>query len=55
MEIAFNHHYVLDGLSMKADADEKVMIELQSALKPGIFRMFGSVDYLYLVMPVRMN
>ena len=51
VEIAFNFAYVLDGLS--AVGSDEVYLEVQSALKPGIFRAVGADNYLYLVMPVR--
>ena len=51
VEIAFNFAYVLDGLS--AGGSDEVYLEVQSALKPGIFRAVGADNYLYLVMPVR--
>lgn len=55
VEIAFNYAYVLDGLA--AAGGEGVYLEVQSALKPGIFKARRDSgrgeDYLYLVMPVR--
>lgn len=53
VKIAFNCSYVLDGLSA-VDSD-KVYLEVQSSLKPGIFRADASEGYLYLVMPVRLS
>lgn len=53
VEIAFNSTYVLDGLSVMG-ADE-VYFDVQSPLKPGIFRSIEPGEYLYLVMPVRLN
>ncbi len=50
-EIAFNYSFVLSGLA--AVATEKTYLEVQSSLKPGIFRADESENYLYLVMPVR--
>lgn len=55
VDIAFNYHYVQDGLMPGKDENDTVDLELQSALRPGIFKSYGAVDYLYLVMPVRMN
>lgn len=52
-EIAFNFAYVLEGLS--SIETDKVVLELQSSLKPGIFKAVGGDDYLYLVMPVRIS
>ena len=53
IDIAFNYHYVQDGLQYK-DADT-IDLELQSSLRPGIFKSYSNINYLYLVMPVRMN
>lgn len=52
-EIAFNHAYVLDGLQ-SVETDD-VFIEVQSSLKPGIFKSDKGERYLYLVMPVRLS
>lgn len=51
VEIAFNSTYVADGLSTVKD--EEVYFDVQSPLKPGIFRSIDSNEYLYLIMPVR--
>lgn len=53
VEIAFNYAYVLDGLGSIATAE--VYLEVQSALKPGIFRALEPENFLYLVMPVRIS
>ena len=50
-EIAFNSAYVIDGLSVVKG--EKVYLEVQSSLKPGIFRALSPENFLYLIMPVR--
>lgn len=52
VEIAFNHAFLLDGVS--ASSDEELRFEATSPLKPGVFK---SVDgsYTYLVMPVRLS
>lgn len=50
-EIAFNSSYVSDGLATVKD--EEVYFDVQSSLKPGIFRSTGEETYLYLIMPVR--
>lgn len=52
MEIAFNHQYILDGLS-SISGDTR--IELQSSLKPGILKNAEGDDFIYLAMPVRLN
>jgi DNA polymerase-3 subunit beta len=51
--IAFNYSYILDGLN--AISEDEVLIELQSSLKPGIFRTETEDNYLYLIMPVRLS
>lgn len=53
VEIAFNYAYVLEGLS--AVATDEVHLEVNSSLKPGIFRAAQPENYLYLVMPVRIS
>ena len=49
--IAFNHQYVLDGLTSVGTS--QVFLETQSSLKPGIFKSAEGENFLYLVMPVR--
>ena len=51
VEIAFNSSYVSDGLSTMRE--DEVYFEVQSSLKPGIFRSAGEDNHLYLIMPVR--
>ncbi len=51
VEIAFNSSYISDGLS--AMHGEHVFFEVQSAMKPGIFRTTDNDEFLYLIMPVR--
>ena len=51
IEIGFNYHYVTDGLT--AVRGDQVTMEVQTPLKPGIFREEGEESYLYLLMPVR--
>lgn len=50
-EIAFNSAYVVDGLTVVKG--NKVYLEVQSSLKPGIFRSLAPENFLYLIMPVR--
>lgn len=52
IEIAFNHQYVLDGLSA---IEGDTIIELQTPLKPGIFKSSEDAGFLYLAMPVRLS
>ena len=51
VEIAFNYAYVLDGLS--SVSTDNVFLEVQSSMKPGIFKADEGENFLYLVMPVR--
>lgn len=51
IEIGFNYHYITDGLN--AVRGDEVTMEVQTPLKPGIFREEGEESYLYLLMPVR--
>lgn len=53
VEIAFNYAYVLEGLA--AVASDEVYLDIQSSMKPGIFRTPAPENYLYLVMPVRIS
>lgn len=53
VEIAFNYAYVLDGLS--SVNTDNVFLEVQSSLKPGIFKSDEGENFLYLVMPVRLS
>lgn len=53
LSIALNFHYVLDCVSaVSSDAD--VTLELLSSMQPAIFKSYASINYLYLLMPVRM-
>ena len=53
VEIAFNYAYLLDGLSVVGTGE--VFLEVQSSLKPGIFKAPEPENFLYLVMPVRIS
>lgn len=52
-EIAFNYSYVLDGL--QSVETEEVVLEVQSSMKPGIFKSDKGERFIYLVMPVRLS
>ncbi len=53
MSIALNYHYVFDCVN--AISNRKVVtLELQSTMQPGVFKSYDKVNYLYLLMPVRM-
>ena len=51
LEIGFNSYYVLEGLN--AMDSQEVSFEVQTSLKPGVFKGSEKENYLYLVMPVR--
>ena len=51
VEIAFNSAYVSDGLA--AIRGNQVYFDVQTGMKPGIFRTVDGEDFLYLIMPVR--
>jgi len=53
VEIAFNHAYLMDGVSV-AEGD-KIALEVISPLKPGIIKVVESEDFIYLLMPVRLG
>ena len=53
MSIALNYHYVFDCVNASG-SDREITLELQSAMQPGIFKSYGQINYLYLLMPVRM-
>lgn len=52
VEIAFNHTYLIDGLT--SVSDEEVVMEITSPLKPGLIRA-ASGDFTYLLMPIRLG
>lgn len=51
--ICMNYRYVGDCVSA-LDDDEDVTLELQESMKPGVFKSYARINYLYLLMPVRM-
>lgn len=53
VEIAFNHTYLLDGVSV-AEGDT-VALEVTSPLKPGVLRPAEGDGFTYLLMPVRLG
>lgn len=53
MAIALNYHYVFDCVNAVSDSKE-MRLELQGPAQPGIFKVNGKVNYLYLLMPVRL-
>lgn len=53
VEIAFNHAYLLDGISVAED--EMLALEITSPLKPGVIRPSEGDGFTYLLMPVRLG
>jgi DNA polymerase-3 subunit beta len=51
IQIAFNARYVLDALAV-VECD-RVELRFDGPLSPGLIKMPGSDDYLYVIMPVR--
>jgi DNA polymerase III subunit beta len=51
LEIAFNHVFLLDGLS--SSDDERLTFIATGPLKPGVFSSAEAGEYIYLIMPVR--
>lgn len=52
VEIAFNHAYLIDGLT--SVNDEEIVIEITTPLKPGLIRT-ASGGFTYLLMPIRIG
>lgn len=50
-EIVFNSRYILDVLSNLGD--EKISIEVNGKLNPGVIRKDGDKSYIYVIMPLR--
>lgn len=53
VEIAFNHSFLMDGLS--AIPSDTALLEIQNALKPGLLRAKSAEKFDYLLMPVRLG
>lgn len=51
--IAFNYHYISDCLNVLGH-DKEVVLELKSYSGAGVFKSYDRVNYLYLVMPMRL-
>ena len=51
VEIAFNARYLLDVL--EALEVERVNLDLSGPLNPGMVRVEGDEDYLYVLMPMQ--
>ena len=53
LSIAFNSKYLCDAL--KAAGDEFVNIYLNSAISPCVIKPYSGEEYLYLILPIRIN
>ncbi|WP_293818521.1 DNA polymerase III subunit beta [uncultured Parolsenella sp.] len=51
--ICMNYRYVGDCVGALSPESE-VTLELQESMRPGVFKSYGKINYLYLLMPVRM-
>ncbi|AEB06134.1 DNA polymerase III, beta subunit [Coriobacterium glomerans PW2] len=50
--IAFNYHYIFGCLNVLAK-EQEISLELKNYTQAGVFKSYGKINYLYLVMPVR--
>ncbi len=50
-EIAFNVKYLLDGLTNIKS--QKVSLEINGKLNPGVLRPIDGKDYVYIIMPLK--
>ena len=50
--IAFNYHYIFGCLNALS-TEKEITLELKSYSQAGIFKSYDKINYLYLVMPVR--
>ncbi|MBY4797799.1 DNA polymerase III subunit beta [Collinsella sp. AGMB00827] len=50
--IAFNYHYIFGCLNVLSQ-EKEMTLELQSYTQAGVFKSADTINYLYLVMPVR--
>ena len=50
--IAFNYHYIVGCLNVLG-REKEITLELQSYQQAGVFKCADAINYLYLVMPVR--
>jgi DNA polymerase-3 subunit beta len=53
VEIAFNHAFLVDGLS--SAGSDTLRLEIESALKPGLIKSGSEEGFLYVLMPVRLG
>lgn len=53
VEIGLNPRLVADCLSAVGD-DEALSLELEGSMRPAVFKSYGAINYLYLLMPSRL-
>ena len=53
MAIALNYHVVFDCMNATGSNCD-VTLELQDSMRPAVFKSYSKINYLYLLMPVRM-
>ncbi|AIS51221.1 DNA polymerase III subunit beta [Thermoanaerobacter kivui] len=53
LEIAFNSRYLLE--SLRAIDEEEIELHFINSINPLIIRPIGSKDYLYMILPVKLN
>ena len=51
--IALNHRFVSDCIAA-VDSSAELTLELEGSMRPGVFKSYGDINYLYLLMPVRL-
>lgn len=51
--IALNHRFVADCVGAVGNVDT-MTLELEGSMRPGVFKSYGDINYLYLLMPVRL-
>lgn len=52
-DMAFNAQYLLDGINSAPGKD--VLLEFNGAINPGLIKSSEDKNYMYLVMPIRIN
>ena len=50
LSISFNSRFIFDFIQ-KTDSNDEIIFECDDTFKPGIFKTFSTIDFLYLMMP----
>jgi DNA polymerase-3 subunit beta len=53
LALGFNARYLIDVLSVLGDATE-IEVKFKDELSPGLLKREGDLDYLYVIMPMRL-